>query len=123
MPIVIKSVARRYMTLGKRDNYALNAMDRMLIKQKLKNIDYLLKIYDRVKTHSDLAKIIMCGFLSEYIQLLKIVICEVPQRGPRILYNPRTFLSYYDTLIGMDLELSQRFRFQSIEQLQRLKKS
>ena len=55
------------------------------------------------------------------MELLSIVVVDVPERPPRIVYLPMTFLRMEALLLSLGLDVSNRYLFQSVNILQRFK--
>ena len=55
------------------------------------------------------------------MELLSIVVVDVPERPPRIVYLPMTLLRMEALLLSLGLDVSNRYLFQSVNILQRFK--
>ena len=120
MVIAFKCKSRRSISLERRDFEALNAHDRLSLRQQAKKIEYLMAILPLVRKRRIIRKCIIESLIMEYIDALKIVIVEVPDRGPRLNYMPMNFLLMNDHLINIGVTVSERFRFQSFDAMRRI---
>lgn len=119
--IVLKSRSRRSLPLCKRDSYGLNALERLRIQMLSKNIELLCKLLQKSSENAQVSQLyrgpIMNQIADEYRKLLRIVVVEVPDRMPRIAYDPMNFAAMEAKLNSLEITCSERFRFQSFTQL------
>lgn len=118
---IIKSRSRRSIPIGKRDIYALNALERLKIKIISKNITELCKIIATVPGNLHHIRVpLINSVVSEYKELLKIIIVEVPPRPVRVRHDPMNFVLMEQKLNSLGITCSERFRFQNFNQLRNL---
>ena len=82
--IVFKSHSRRSLDISKRDNYALNALDRTMMKVICNNIRLLCGVVKALKNNKLLRAIIKKHLVEQYGMLLKIIIVDNSIKGHRI---------------------------------------
>ena len=88
MTIFIKNKSRRYVTVNKRDYFGLNALERVRLKEISGNIVALLLLHSRFRY---IQVPIITAVISEYVDMLRILIVDIPVRQPRVVYTPMTF--------------------------------
>jgi hypothetical protein len=121
MPLGLRRYSRRRVVLGNRDHEALNALHRGQIHVLNRNINWLISLLPAFRSYDVLRRIILESIVSQYTAFLRIVVVDIPDRGPRINYNPMTFEAMEGHLRGLGIDVSERYRFQSIDILRRFK--
>ena len=121
----LKVYPRRLVPLYYRDLLGTDALFRMNQK-KLKNMyKSIKKAYDRIKETNEFLANRLRGILrSLRIRYIVNHIVELPERGPRIVYQRQTFRNFINDFCCMDyrylsVPLSARVRFRSEEDLHR----
>ena len=66
-------------------------------------------------------KLLRSGVIIEFASFLKVVVVQTPPRVPRIHYQPHNFESMFTFLTSLSIDYSSKFRFLSVDQLQRIK--
>ena len=122
MVIAIRTSSRRRVALAHRDWLALKSMDRLKIRNLTSNISTLCSILNLVKNRRPELRLPLARFLvAEFMDLLSILVVDVPVAQPRIRYPPMNFVLMNEKLISLGLSWSQRFRFQSMQQMEKIK--
>lgn len=131
MALVFKTDSRRWVPLHLRDVLGLNAKDVFELKECFSALEMILKVVQELKNEKCLndfkKKRILAYFTAVMIQLEDILVVEVPQNftARRKLKNGarmKRFEDFEHLFTGQEEgSFSSMFRFQSIEQLQRLK--
>ena len=125
MPLALRIFSRRDLPLNQRDWLSLNSMDRILIhqiQQRLASTVHVLGLANQLISFPSASKMaliqILCSLHQEYTRL---VIVQVPPPIPRIYHPRQTFASFVESAIRECSTCSEKLRFQSIDQLERLK--
>jgi len=118
--VFVKEKSRRRVNITRRDHTALNASDRLRLKACSDNLEALLPLFIRVRGHRDLQKAVLEAALSEFTDMLKVIIVDVPVRQPKIVCEPMTFDAMEAHLRRINIDCSERFRFQSFDCLRRI---
>ena len=119
--LVIRSKSRRSTPIGRRDTEALNSWHRMRLRCIDRNIQWLVSLLPALEGKQKARKITLLSIISEYMEALKICVVVVPDRPIRVPGLPVSFDMMQAHLMEIDVEVSERFRFQSFEALNRLK--
>lgn len=133
MDIRFKTKPRRDVPLKLRSQCALNAYDRLKIKEYTRSIGKLILLYKRLKLVPNLSnesrnrkkkrllRFLKLGVLSEYTNYLKVItIVELPPI-PKMHFVPHTFESIFTHLRNLSIDYSEKFRFLNVDQLRRIK--
>ena len=120
MELIVKSVARRYLSIHLRDSHGLTCLDRINLKLIYENMITLSSLLKKVTNRNKVKKKIIARtikkiILEEYLKLLDIVIAEVPTRRTRNNPNPMNFERMEIHLLKIDVTVSERFRFTSMK--------
>ncbi len=128
-----KVKSRRELSLKLRDQCGLNALDRLSLKKCVKKIDKYMSITNNMKALVNrfknmsqrkadiITKLLKCLILREYAIVLNIIsIVELPA-VPRTYYESHTFESMFAHLRNLSIGYSEKFRFQSVDDMKRLK--
>lgn len=121
--IYIKTRSRRYLDVSLRDTHGLNALDRLKIKECCSNIKVIKDLMKALRKKGDTQRYAKIKALLklEVFNLLRIVVVDVPDRPKlRQWVKGHTFVSMEAHLLSIGVSVSERFRFQSFDQLQRL---
>ena len=118
--IVVRTQSRRRVTLARRDYEALGDLDRMHIKQTCQIVNGLVKILYSARNNKSMRKILNCTIANFYIEIMKIIIVEVPDPGPRLRHAAYSFASMEAYLKNVNVRCSEMFRFRSFDTLRRL---
>ena len=125
MPFALRLFSRRDLPLNKRDWLSLNSMDRILIhqiQQQLLSTVQVLKIVNSLPTFPKVGKIALIHILASLHQeYTRLLVVPVPPRIRKIYHVRQTFASFVDVAIKEGSSCSEKLRFQSINQLERLK--
>lgn len=119
--LIIKSYSRRSIPLGRRDHEALNVNDRLRISRttlRMRGLRSMLPVFHDIPIAR---RLILPMMVSEFVELLRIVVVEVPDRPPRQIYAPMSFATMEGHLRSIGIDVSERYRFQSIDTLNRFK--
>ena len=120
--IVFKSRSRRYLDISKRDIYAINALDRAKIKVILVNLDILCAVVRAAKKRTKIKAQTLKLIAEQYRSLLQVLVIDMPIREIRngIQYDTMTFPMMETKINSLGISCSERFRFQSFDQLREL---
>ena len=125
MVLALKTKSRRSVPLGKRDLLAVNALERTKLKKIDENVALLTQLHQAMKKKAVLKpvlNVIRIGIVEELAKQMEILLVDVPDQLPRVRREaPMDFRSMEQQLQDLGLECSERFRFQSFEQLHRLR--
>lgn len=119
--LVIRSKSRRSTPLGRRDTEALNAFHRIKLRRIERNIRGLVSTLPALARKPNLRRAVILCVIAEYLEALKILVVEVPDRPLRVEGLPMSFDRMKAHLLEIGVEVSERYRFQSFEALNRLK--
>ena len=124
MTLTLKCKSRRRTSNGKRDSVALNALDRVLLLEGTQRFEVMCKLLRTVgrnrRLHS-LRRVLIEELVQNVIEMIRIIVVDIPDVLPRREKRPQmTFLDMERLLEGMGMSCSERFRFQSFNQLRRL---
>jgi hypothetical protein len=121
--IYIKTRSRRYLDVSLRDTHGLNALDRLKINECCSNIKVIKDLMKALRKKGDTQRYgkIKALLKLEVFNLLRIVVVDVPDRPKmRQWVKGHTFVSMEAHLLNIGVSVSERFRFQSFDQLRRL---
>jgi len=122
--VIVKFRSRRSLFIGNGDNYGLNSLECTQIKKHLDNINALCNFYSVLRKYNkaNLTKAIQSEILDEYRSVLQIIIVDDPIYVPRSLRTAEilTFDLMAQKLLSLNVEVSERFRFQSFNHLKRI---
>ena len=122
MVIAFRWKSRRSVPLGRRDLEGLNSYHRLQLRTFTRRMDWLCAVLPRLEiNHRAARRIILENMVEQYINILRIIIVDIPQRPPKAVYAPMHFRSMEAHLVTLGIDVSERYRFQSIETLQRFK--
>ena len=123
MPIILKFRSRRSTPIARRDLEALNSHDRLRLKIISIKMDWLCSILRIIpRSQNNARNIIANALIRIYVDVLRIIVVDTPdRRPPRMIFLPMTFAAMEDHLLAIGVTVSERFRFQSIGTLTRLK--
>ena len=117
--IEIKTKSRRNLPLFKRDQYGLNARDRLTIKHSTRDIAIYTRIHRTLRVicdrrHDDansrrrrILKLIKLAILNEYVQILKVITVEQLPPVVRIHYEPHNFDSLFTHLRNINFDFNR----------------
>ena len=106
-----------------RDTHGLNALDRLQINECCSNIKVMKGLMKAFRKKGDAQRYgkIKAILKLEVFNLLRIVVVDVPDRPMlRQRFKGHTFISMEAHLLSIGVSVSERFRFQSLDQLKRL---
>lgn len=128
-----KYKCRRDLPLHNRDQFGLNALDRLQIMQSIRTMDRCMSIDMKLKLLCDRFETFPKSKLKKMRKLMKLMIIreyffiktltevqELPP-VPRIKHERHTFDSFFNHLRNNNIQISEILRFQSVESLRRLK--
>jgi hypothetical protein len=121
--IYIKTRSRRYLDVSLRDTHGLNALDRLKINECCSNIKVIKDLMKVLRKKGDTQRYgkVKALLKLEVFNLLRIVVVDLPDRpNLRQKFKGHTFVSMEAHLLSIGVSVSERFRFQSFDQLQRL---
>jgi hypothetical protein len=121
MVLALRWKSRRSITLGRRDLEGLNSHHRLQLRNLCRRMDWLFSILPRLQSNQLARRIILDSIIEQYRQILRIIVVDIPQNPPRAVYAPMHFRSMEGHLISLGIDISERYRFQSIDTLQRFK--
>lgn len=114
-----KSQSRRRLTLLKRDLLGLNARERVSLKESEKKITSLAELLIKVKSKI-LKMTVALILMNEILSVMKICIVDVPDKPIKFKIPRMNFELMSNHLHNQRLTWSERFRFQSVEQMRRI---
>ena len=123
MVLTLREQSRRRLPLGRRDSQGLNAWHRTKMASTLRNVELLARAHEGLKKiprARSLLKEVKKTLLEEVVDLLRVMVVDVPDDRVRVKAEPMTFAKMQAELDRMHIECSTRFRFQSFEHLSRL---
>ena len=123
MVLTIRELSRRRLPLGRRDALGLNAWHRTKIATTLKNVELLSRAHEglkRIPKAKSLVKEVKITILREVLDMLRCLVVEIPVERRRHRADPMDFEKMAAELERLQIECSQRFRFQSFDHLRRL---
>jgi len=122
--VIVKFRSRRELSIGKRDTYALNSLERTQIQKILDNINALYCLHGHLCKFKFIkqAEVVQCAIISQYISFLNIVIVDEPAALRKCMKSTAmmTFSVMEQKLLSLNIEVSERFRFQSFDHLRKL---
>ena len=121
MVIAFRWRSRRSIPLGRRDLEGLNSHHRLQLRILGRRLDWLYSVLPRLQSHPTASRIILEGIIEQYVGMLRVIIVDIPQNPPRAVYAPMDFQSMEVHLVSLGIDISERYRFQSIQTLQRFK--
>ena len=119
--LIVKCKSRRQLPLGRRDLEALSSLERTKLRALSRGIKNFCSLY-RVAHQRRLKQLLKLAILQQFIEVIKIVVVEIPERPPKVVYLPRTFNSMETIFREKGDECSQQFRFHSFDCLRELKR-
>ena len=117
--IGVRSASRRRVSLGNRDTYGLNALQRTNIKIHSDNINTLADLYVQSLQMEELAPVahqIGTAMVESYVELMTQILVDVPIPAVRTKHQRMTFARMQKHLQSIGVDCSERFRFQSFAQ-------
>ncbi len=96
--ISFKAISRRRVAINKRDTHALNASDRLILKELERNITFWLIILRKVRGNAKLTEILNAAVNVGYIEMLKLITIETPLKKPRMRHTPMNFQTFWQWL-------------------------
>ena len=119
MVIAFRWRSRRSVPHGRRDTEGLNALHRQQLRNISRRFDWLIDVLPHYQNQPLARRVILEEMVHQYIEVLRIRVVDVPQRPPRAIYAPMNFASMEAHLVSLRLDVSERYRFQSIDILRR----
>jgi hypothetical protein len=119
----MKTKARRYFSVEKRDLYGLTCLERIQLKKIFANISLLLKIKRDLDCKRGLQAIknrVILAIVEFYTRALNIIVVDIPEKPIKVVYPPMTFEIMESHLLRIGVTVSDRFRFTSMDQLRRI---
>ena len=123
MVLTLRTLSRRRLPLGRRDSEGLNAWHRTKLAQTLKNVELYTRAHEGLKkipSAKPLVQQVKIAIFEEVLDALRCLVIDVPDEKPRQRADPMDFAKMQAELERLQIECSQRFRFQSFDHLRRL---
>ena len=123
MVLTLREQSRRRLPLGRRDSQGLNAWHRTKMASTLRNVELLARAHEGLKKiprARSLLKEVKKTLVEEVVDLLRVMVVDVSDATRRVRVEPVTFAKTEAEMAKLQIECSQRYRFQSFDHLRRL---